>query len=172
MRGHGIGQLPTDGGIFFQHKERDMCFLSLQIRPRKATRYVVLSALFAVATMTSQVSVAGDTGIDNSGKYNEERAWCVANTQGDERAACLRDSGAAQAEKRGGTLDNNGANFTANATQRCEVLAGADRAACKARVMGYGSTSGSVQGGGIIKQVETVVLPEGTGPVIINQTPQ
>jgi hypothetical protein len=149
-----------------------MCFLSLQIRPRNAASYVVFGALFAVAAAAAQVSVAEDAGIDNSGKYNQERAWCVANTQGDERAACLRDSGAAQAEKRGGTLDNNDANFAANAMQRCEALAGADRAACKARVMGYGSASGSVQGGGIIKQVETVVLPEGTSPVIINPTPQ
>jgi hypothetical protein len=149
-----------------------MSFLSLQLRPRKAAIYVVLSALFAVAAAAAQVSVAEDTGIDSSGKYKQELAWCMANTQGDERAACLRDSGAAQAENRGGTLDNNGSNFAANAMQRCEALAGADRAACKARVMGYGSASGSVQGGGIIKRVETVVLPEGMSSDVINQTPQ
>ena len=149
-----------------------MFFPSLPIRPRKATSHFVLSALFSLAATSAQVGLAADAGIDSSGNYEQERAWCMAHTQGDDRVACLKDSGAARAQKRSGTLDNNGANFDANAMQRCEALAGDDRAACKARVMGYGSSSGSVQGGGIIKQVETVVLPEGQGPVIIKQTPQ
>jgi hypothetical protein len=79
----------------------------------------------------------------------------------------LQSSAAAQAEKRRGTLDNNGANFDANAMQRCNVLTGEDRAACQARVAGLGSTSGSVQGGGVIRQVETVVLPPGKAPITI-----
>jgi len=149
-----------------------MCFLSLQIRPRKAAADFVLSSLFALAATSAQVGLAADAGIDSSGNYEQERAWCMDHTQGDERVACLKDSSAARAQKRSGTLDNNGANFDANAMQRCEALAGDDRAACKARVMGYGSASGSVQGGGIIRQVETVVLPEGQSPVIIQQTPQ
>ena len=51
--------------------------------------------------------------------------------------------------------------------QRCNVLTGEDRAACQARVAGLGSASGSVQGGGVIKQVETVVLPPGRSSVTI-----
>lgn len=149
-----------------------MRLLSLQIRPCKRAGHVFLATLFSAATASAQVGASGGAGIDSSGNYMQERAWCMANTQGDDRVACLRDSGAAQAEKRGGTLDNSGANFDANAMQRCEALAGEDRAACKVRVMGYGSASGSVQGGGIIRQVETVVVPAGQGTVIINPTPK
>lgn len=85
----------------------------------------------------------------------------MANTQGVARVDCLKNSAAARAEKRRGTLDNNGENFEANALMRCEAFTGQDRAACRVRVKGFGNASGSVQGGGIIKQVETVVLPEG-----------
>lgn len=134
---------------------------------RKAAVAFGLCALFAVVAATAQVSAVGSTGIDNSGNYQQERAWCMANTSGEEQATCLKNSGAAQAEKRRGTLDNNGANFDANAMQRCHVLTGEDRAACQARVVGLGSASGSVQGGGVLKQVETVVIPPGGGPVTI-----
>lgn len=130
------------------------------ISARKAVSYFGVSALFAVAAAAAQVGIVGDTGIDSSGNFQQERGWCMVNTSGDERVACLKNSGAAQAEKRHGTLDNNGADFGANAMRRCDVFAGDDRDACKARVMGSGSTSGSVQDGGTIKQVETVVVPK------------
>jgi len=130
------------------------------INARKAVSYFCLSALFAAAAATAQVGVVGDTGIDTSGNYQRERGWCMVNTSGEERVACLKGSGAAQAEKRRGTLDKSGADYGANAMRRCDVFAGDDRDACKARVMGAGSTSGSVQGGGTIKQVETVVVPK------------
>lgn len=125
------------------------------------------SALFAVAAATAQVALTGDTGIDASGDYQQERAWCMANTAGEERVTCLKNSGAAQAEKRRGTLDTNGRDFETNALQRCDVFLSEERAACEARVAGYGSASGSVIGGGVIKQVETVVLPSGQRSVII-----
>ena len=134
---------------------------------RKAVSYFGVSALFVLTAATAQVGVAGDTGIDNSGNYPRERGWCMVNTVGDERVACLKDAGAAQSEKRRGTLDNHGANFSANAMRRCDVFAGEDRAACVARVLGHGDTSGSVQGGGTLKEIETLVVPPGQRSVII-----
>ena len=47
----------------------------------------------------------------------------------------------------------------ANALSRCKPFAGQDLAACEARVLGFGNTSGSVAGGGMLRWVETVVLP-------------
>jgi hypothetical protein len=45
----------------------------------------------------------------------------------------------------------------ANATARCEAQPAADRAACVQRILGAGSTQGSVGGGGLIRQTETPV---------------
>lgn len=131
------------------------------VTTRKAVSYLGGIALFAVAAAVAQVSFGADTGIDDTGNYQHERGWCMVNTVGEERATCLRDSAAAQAEKRRGTLDNP--NVSANATRRCDVYSGEDRLACIARVKGYGSESGSVQGGGIIRQVETITLPAPAG---------
>ena len=45
--------------------------------------------------------------------------------------------------------------------ERCDPLGGEEKAACQARALGYGNTSGSVAGGGVLREVETVVLPPG-----------
>lgn len=134
---------------------------------KSASIGIGLIALFAVVGATAQVSSVGSSGIDNSGNYQQERAWCMANTTGEAQATCLKGASAAQAEKRRGTLDTNAADYAANAMRRCDVLKGEDRAACQARVAGYGSASGSVIGGGVIKEVETVVLPPGQSSVTI-----
>jgi hypothetical protein len=84
-----------------------------------------------------------------------------------DQATCLREARNAQADKRRGVLDTQGS-LQANAVARCDAFrAGEDRAACQARVMGFGSTEGSVAGGGLIREVETVVLPEGQASVTV-----
>lgn len=125
---------------------------------------VAICALITVTASSAQVGVVGNTGIDTSGNYGKERAWCHVNTSGVALTDCLKNSGAAQAEKRKGTL-HNGGDYEANAMRRCEPFMGEDLAACRARVVGRGGVSGSVQGGGQIKQVETVVMPKGKSSV-------
>jgi len=138
-----------------------------------ASVFAALAALVATAGMLTsplveaQVNFTGDTTMDSSGNAGHERAWCMVNTEGEARVDCLKSSGAAQAEKRRGTLDNNGGNYTANALMRCNVFMGQELAACKVRVLGYGDSSGSVQGGGIIKQVETVEVPSGRNTIVV-----
>ena len=51
--------------------------------------------------------------------------------------------------------------------QRCNALTGEDKIACEARIVGYGNTQGSVAGGGVIREVETVVLPRDATNVVI-----
>lgn len=128
-----------------------------------------LSLLFAAGAAVAQVPVTatGTTGIDASGSFEKERAACLSGRTQQDQATCLREANNAAAEKRKGKLDNSGAQFDANARQRCEALTGEDRTACEARVMGYGNTSGSVGGGGVIREVETVVLPPGATSVRI-----
>ena len=42
------------------------------------------------------------------------------------------------------------------------------RAACRARVLGMGEVEGSVAGGGLLREVETVVMPEGQASITVN----
>jgi hypothetical protein len=133
---------------------------------RKSLLSFGVAALLAVTAATAQVAT-GTTGIDASGSYQQEVQACMTGKTQQDQATCLREARNAQADKKRGVLDNAGAKFDANATARCDVLTGEDKAACQARVMGYGTTTGSVAGGGLLREVETVVVPAGSGSVTI-----
>ena len=123
--------------------------------------------LLAMTAATAQVAGnAGDTGIDTSGNYRLEVQACNNGRTQEDRDTCLREARNARAEKQRGTLDK-GADYRNNAMARCTPLSGEEKAACEARVMGYGDASGSVASGGVLRQVETVVVPPGQADVTI-----
>ena len=127
-----------------------------------------LTALLAVSA-TAQIA-SGTTGIDNTGNAASEMAACLNGTTQQSRQTCMTEVRNANAARRAGKVDNAGGQFKANALMRCNVLQGEDKIACEARVTGLGSPQGSVAGGGVITQVETVVVP--AAPGIINIQPQ
>lgn len=124
-----------------------------------------VSALLAVGAATAQMATA--TGIDATGNYQSEVNACMTGQTQQDRDTCLKEARNAQADKRRGVLNTHGS-LEANAMTRCNVFsAGEDKAACQARVMGMGSAEGSVAGGGLIREVETVVLPSGQSSVTV-----
>ncbi|MEO5670226.1 MAG: hypothetical protein ABIR26_05995 [Ramlibacter sp.] len=133
---------------------------------RQSLMYFGITALLAVTAATAQVAT-GTTGIDASGSYQQEVNACMTGKTQQDQADCLKEARNAQADKKRGVLDNAGAQFEANAAARCDVLTGEEKAACQARVLGYGNTTGSVAGGGLLREVETVVLPAGASSVTI-----
>jgi len=91
-----------------------------------------------------------------------DRMTCDGKQQ--DRAACLREAGAAQQEAQRGGLSNAGPGIESqNALARCQLQPEADRADCEARVKGTGrtSTEGSVMGGGMIRETVTPVPAPG-----------
>ena len=133
---------------------------------RKSLVSYGVAALFAMTAATAQVA-SGTTGIDASGSYQHEVNACMTGQTQQDRDTCLLEARNARADKQRGVLDNAGAQFQANATARCDALAGEDKAACHARLLGYGESTGSVAGGGVLREVETVVLPPGATSVTI-----
>ncbi|HVE55088.1 MAG TPA: hypothetical protein VNB23_17030 [Ramlibacter sp.] len=132
-------------------------------RSRKSLISFGAIALLAVGAATAQVA----TGIDASGSYQSEVQACMSGKTQQDRDTCMKEARNANADKQRGRLETYGAH-DAHAMARCDVHQVAeDKAACQARVMGMGSTGGSVAGGGMIREVETVVLPEGQNSVTI-----
>lgn len=137
----------------------------------RITKSVAGMAFTALLSINAFAQVAsGTTGIDATGNARSEAAACNSGMSQQARETCLREVRNANAEKRAGKLDNAGGQFNANAAQRCEALSGEDKIACEARVVGVGTTQGSVAGGGVIREVETVVVPKDGTPV--NVQPQ
>jgi hypothetical protein len=140
---------------------------STDTRSRKSIISFGVTALLAVGAATAQVATTGTTGIDASGSYQSEVQACMSGQTQQDRDTCLKEARNARADKQRGVLDTQGP-VAANAMGRCEVFQGGeDRAACQARVMGMGNADGSVAGGGMIREVETVVLPSGQHSVTI-----
>ena len=129
-------------------------------------------ALLAVGAATTQIAAMAMTPdspiIDDSGNFQQEVQACMSGQTQQDRETCLTEARNAHADKQRGVLDTEG-NLQANAMARCGVFtAGEDKAACQARVMGMGSIEGSLAGGGLLREVETVVLPAGQHSVTID----
>jgi len=81
----------------------------------------------------------------------------VDSTQGKDPAK--REFWAARDEARRGVLgkDDDPAEFERNRLARCNVHQGFDRELCLRRMRGEGTVSGSVEGGGILRELRVTV---------------
>jgi hypothetical protein len=150
------------------HECKESKMKSTDARSRKSLISFGVTALLALGAATAQIATAGSaTGIDNTGSYQSEVQACLSGNTQQDQATCLKEARNAQADKRRGVLDTDG-DLQANAMSRCQVFQlGEDRAACQARVMGMGSIEGSVAGGGLLRESETVILPSGQSSVTV-----
>lgn len=115
--------------------------------------------VFAATGATAQVGAQA--------RYQSEVQACNSGRAPQDTATCLKEARAAYAAQKKGQLDAGDGKLQANSVQRCDVFQSEAKAACLARISGRGSTSGSVAGGGILREVETVVVKPGAGPVRI-----
>jgi hypothetical protein len=115
----------------------------------------------ALATIAlSSSAFAADTA---KAQYDAERARCMSGTTGQDQASCLKSAGAAYDSAKAGRLNDPNTDYRANAMRRCAALPAADKADCESRVDGQGISSGSVKGGGMVKETVTrTVYPSET----------
>jgi hypothetical protein len=89
---------------------------------------------------------------DAAARYRMERDNCMSGRTHQDRTTCLKEAGAAQGEARAGRLADQNAAYRQNALERCRVLPVSDRDACVGRIDGSGRVSGSVEGGGVLRE--------------------
>src|SRR3954469_16418614 len=95
-----------------------------------------------------------------SKQRDEDRAACMSQPDQDQ-AACLKEAAAARAEAKRGRLDEGeSSSYEQNRLARCGYLPGADRQDCERRMRGEGTATGSVSGGGIYRELRTIVPAE------------
>lgn len=128
----------------------------------------LLGGLLFGASAWSQ-SPGGKAGIDE--QFQRDKAACMAIEAVDERSSCLREAGAVRAEALKG-VPKGGESAEVrlrNALQRCNPLPPDRKAICERMVRGEGSESGSVQGGGVIRELTIMEpvqpLPPGAQPL-------
>jgi len=118
---------------------------------------VVFAVLCAASLGASAAEPRGKTDAVRS-IYSQERAACDKPVVQD-RKACLREAGAAAYEARRGTLGAENAEFERNRLARCGYHKNAEeREYCERRMRGEGLVTGSVEGGGLLREL-TVTVP-------------
>ena len=130
----------------------------------KKTLRSVLSATAICAAGGFIVFGAQTAGAQAPGtetRMQKERATCDGVQQ--DRAACLREAGAARQEaSRGGLTSPSPAREQVNSLARCSELPAAEQPDCEARIKGgpRTTTEGSVMGGGVIRETVTPLPPQ------------
>lgn len=136
-----------------------------------ATRWRALALCTALLAAGSAGAAPAPASAAAQARFQQERAACLSGQSNQDRATCLREASAALAESRQGGLDSGGANLAENQRKRCDSLSGDERSACITRMQGAGSTSGSVAGGGIYRELVTTQPAAPAAPAATPVTP-
>ena len=119
------------------------------MRPNQ--RFLFLSAAVALAFST----LAPAQGTRST--YAQDRAFCNSGQSSQDRATCLREAGAAAQEAPKGNLSEAS---DQNKFARCDYHKNPeDRDYCIRRMKGEGTVSGSVDGGGLLRELTVTTKP-------------
>lgn len=91
--------------------------------------------------------------------YEQDRAACMRSDSRHERSSCLREAGAVRAQGQSRLPGSTPETRMDNAMKRCADLPPENKATCERMVHGEGTVSGSVAGGGTIRELVTSVPP-------------
>ena len=123
----------------------------------RTKRYPMILALCAGAVMVSTVAAAGP-GADAQARYQKDRAACMSGNSNQDRATCLKEAGAALVEaRRNGLTTTDDSTYVSNNMARCVPLPAADQEDCVRRMNGEGTVKGSVEEGGIYRELRRTV---------------
>lgn len=121
---------------------------------------LVLSAAWGVTPALA----ASKTGPSASeARYQRDAAAC-RTTRANDMANCLSEASTARAAREPASVDLDPGRFARNALKRCEPLSEPDRSDCVARIRGEGTSTGSVAGGGIYRELVTREIASPVAP--------
>ncbi len=114
--------------------------------------------LAAASLLGTPAAVAADNAATVSAKarLQHDRAVCSRIRDQGDRDECLSEASTLYAGTQPSNADENSAQLMLNALKRCEPLREPDRQDCVLRTQGQGTTTGSVAGGGIYRELVTV----------------
>jgi hypothetical protein len=88
-------------------------------------------------------------------RYQRDSALCLSARYKGDRDECLSAASTTRSMALPAQLDADPGRYARNLLKRCEPLPPSDRRDCVARMQGEGTTSGSVAGGGIYRELVT-----------------
>ena len=120
-------------------------------------RSVCLTGVALAVSLSGAFAATRASNPEIEARYERERAVCLSGRSSQDQATCMREAVNARDAALHGELDQGNASYRRNAQARCDVLTGDDRLDCIARMSGEGRISGSVEGGGLLREyIKTV----------------
>lgn len=116
-----------------------------------------LSCAAAALLVAGTAAAAGGEPAQAQARHQRERAACISGQSHQDRATCLQEASAALQEARRGNLNDDQGAYEQNRLMRCERHAGEDREDCLRRMRGEGTVSGSVESGGMYRELRRTV---------------
>jgi hypothetical protein len=124
-------------------------------RTARPSTALVATLLAAATSFIGAPAALAAASADAAEQHRQEVATCNRGASPEGRQTCLYEARAAWAQEKGSGLTIAGTDYAANASLRCQALSGSDRKACLARMQGDGTVSGSVAGGGVLRELAT-----------------
>ncbi len=125
---------------------------------RNIIPFLGLSACAVGALLVAGMAVAaGGSPAEAQARYQQDRAACISGQSSQDRATCLREAGAALREAKRGRIGDGQSAYEQNRLVRCDGLPAGDREDCLRRMQGEGTVSGSVESGGIYRELRVPV---------------
>lgn len=121
------------------------------MKRRPMPRFALLGAMAATGAVA-----AGSDSADALTRYRQERDVCTEGRSNQDLQTCLREAGAALQASRQTQPADRPAVDSGNKAKRCDALRGDEARDCIARMKDQGTTSGSVAGGGILREIVTI----------------
>jgi len=126
----------------------------------RTTLFTAQALICASLCLQAQAQTPAQPQDELTARYQQDLVECEAQQATQDLAACRLEARNALAEAKRNLLNDTTANlFEKNQFKRCRVFKGEDREACEARVRNEGSNTGSVQSGGILREVVRPVVP-------------
>lgn len=116
--------------------------------------------VLAAGAAGSMPAAAATSVAAEKAHYQRERARCMKLRDHGQRADCLSEASTAHVAALPPVPDADPGRYARNAVERCKALQEPDRGDCVQRMQGRGTTRGSVAGGGIYRELVTVVPDE------------
>jgi len=135
--------------------------------PTQLAHTLLWAMTLLAATLGAASALAAGTGsaAKSEARYQRDAAVCLSSRYVGEKADCLSEASTARASREPVMIDPDPERYTRNAIKRCEPLPESDRIDCIARMQGRGTTTGSIAGGGIYR--ELVTREVGTAPAAV-----
>ena len=100
-------------------------------------------------------TVAAQNPSEKQRRYEADRQVCLSGKSNQNFDSCMKEAKAVLKEPASAIPAVSAEQLQRNAMMRCDALTGDQRTACIGRIQGEGTVSGSVAGGGVLREIVT-----------------